>query len=38
MENLNRKSALRFIVLLGIASLFVDLTYEGAREANISIF
>ncbi len=32
MDTHKRKSALRFIVLLGIVSLFVDLTYEGARN------
>jgi MFS family permease len=28
-----RRSAVRFIVLLGIVSLFADMTYEGARSA-----
>jgi len=31
MEN-NRKSAMRFIVLLGFVSLFADVTYESARS------
>lgn len=31
MEN-NRKSAVRFIVLLGFVSLFADVTYESARS------
>lgn len=29
-----RKSAVRFIVLLGTVSLFADITYEGARSIN----
>ncbi len=29
--NGNRRSAVRFIVLLGLVSLFADITYEGAR-------
>ena len=29
---LPRRNALRFIVLLGIVSLFADMTYEGARS------
>ncbi len=29
---INRKTAIRFIVLLGIVSLFGDMTYEGARS------
>lgn len=28
---LSRSAALRFIVLVGIVSLFADMTYEGAR-------
>ncbi len=28
----NKRSALRFVVLLGIVSLFSDMTYEGARS------
>jgi MFS family permease len=31
MEN-NRKSAIRFVVLLGFVSLFADVTYESARS------
>lgn len=31
--SLNRKTAFRFIVCLGIVSLFADMTYEGARSA-----
>lgn len=30
--DITKKSALRFILLLGIVSLFADLTYEGARS------
>jgi hypothetical protein len=29
---INRKTAIRFIVLLGVVSLFGDMTYEGARS------
>lgn len=29
-----RKRALRFVVLIGVCSLFVDMTYEGARGIN----
>ncbi len=29
---LSKKNAIRFIVLLGVADLFADLTYEGARS------
>jgi hypothetical protein len=32
MDTPKRKSVLRFIVLLGIVSLFVDFTYEGGRS------
>ncbi len=32
-EQLRRPSAVRFIVLLGLVSLFADMTYEGARSA-----
>jgi MFS family permease len=32
MSGLSRKSALRFIVLLGVVSLLADVTYEGARS------
>lgn len=31
-QTLNRKSAFRFVILLGIVSLFADVTYEGARS------
>ena len=31
-EPLPRRNALRFIVLLGIVSLFADMTYESARS------
>ena len=30
--DLPRRSAVRFIVLLGVVSLFADMTYEGARS------
>ena len=30
----SRSNALKFIVLLGIVSLFADMTYEGARSIN----
>ncbi|MDP2924443.1 MAG: MFS transporter [Candidatus Omnitrophota bacterium] len=30
--DISRKSALKFIVLLGLVSLFADVTYEGARS------
>jgi hypothetical protein len=30
--DLPRRSAVRFIVLLGLVSLFADMTYEGARS------
>ncbi|MEK7699337.1 MAG: MFS transporter, partial [Planctomycetota bacterium] len=33
-NNNSRSNALRFIVLLGIVSLFADMTYEGARSIN----
>jgi MFS family permease len=29
---ISRKSALKFIILLGVVSLFADMTYEGARS------
>jgi MFS family permease len=32
--NISTKTALRFVVLLGIVSLFADMTYEGARGIN----
>ncbi|MFI5460968.1 MAG: MFS transporter [Isosphaerales bacterium] len=31
-EDLTRAAALKFIVLLGVVSLFADMTYEGARS------
>jgi MFS family permease len=31
-NNLSKSSALQFVVLLGIVSLFADMTYEGARS------
>jgi len=31
-SNINQKQALKFVVLLGIISLFADMTYEGARS------
>ena len=30
--DLSRKTALKFIILLGCVSLFADMTYEGARS------
>src|SRR3989338_7501227 len=32
MRENNLKSATRFVVLLGLVSLFADMTYEGARS------
>lgn len=32
MTELTKRSAIRFIVLMGIVSLFADMTYEGARS------
>ncbi|MDI3533830.1 MAG: hypothetical protein PWQ82_195 [Thermosediminibacterales bacterium] len=32
MQKGNRKNAMKFIVMLGIVSLFSDITYEGARS------
>src|SRR5262249_39576406 len=29
---LSRRSALRFVILIGVVSLFADMTYEGARS------
>lgn len=34
LTNLSRRTALRFIILLGCVSLFADMTYEGARSIN----
>lgn len=31
-EDIPRRAALRFVVLLGVVSLFADMTYEGARS------
>ncbi len=31
-DSLTRRGAIRFVVLLGIVSLFTDMTYEGARS------
>jgi hypothetical protein len=31
-NDISKKTALRFVVLLGIVSLFADMTYEGARS------
>lgn len=33
-QNLLAKSALRFVILIGVISLFADFTYEGARSVN----
>lgn len=30
--NLSKKAAIKFVILLGIVSLFADITYEGARS------
>lgn len=30
--NLSRQTAVRFVILLGVVSLFADMTYEGARS------
>src|SRR5436305_1167870 len=30
--DISEKTALRFVVLLGVVSLFADMTYEGARS------
>lgn len=38
MKDISRKSALKFIVLLGFVSLFADVTYEGARSVIGSYF
>lgn len=32
MKNLSKRSAIQFVVLLGIVSLFADMVYEGARS------
>lgn len=33
-KSVSRKTALRFVILIGILSLFADMTYEGARGIN----
>jgi len=33
-QGISAKTALRFVVLIGIVSLFADMTYEGARSIN----
>lgn len=33
-RDLTRATALRFVVVLGVVSLFADMTYEGARSVN----
>ena len=33
-NNTSKAHAIKFIVLLGIVSLFADITYEGARSIN----
>ena len=33
-NNISSNAALRFVVLIGIVSLFADMTYEGARSIN----
>jgi MFS family permease len=33
-HNISAKTALRFVVMIGIVSLFADMTYEGARSIN----
>ena len=33
-KNISSNTALRFVVLIGIVSLFADMTYEGARSIN----
>ncbi len=33
-KGISAKTALRFVVLIGIVSLFADMTYEGARSIN----
>ncbi|HGE69864.1 TPA: MFS transporter, partial [Candidatus Poribacteria bacterium] len=31
-NDISKKTAMKFIVLVGIVSLFADMTYEGARS------
>lgn len=31
-KSISNKTALKFVILLGIVSLFADMTYEGARS------
>jgi hypothetical protein len=33
-HGITAKNALRFVLLIGIVSLFADMTYEGARSIN----
>lgn len=33
-HDISKSSALKFVILLGIVSLFADMTYEGARSVN----
>lgn len=33
-KDISKKTALKFVILLGIVSLFADMTYEGARSIN----
>ncbi len=33
-HNISAKTALRFVILVGIVSLFADMTHEGARSIN----
>ena len=32
--SLSKTSAIKFVILLGIVSLFADMTYEGARSVS----
>lgn len=32
IKDISRPTAVRFVVLLGLVSLFADMTYEGARS------
>lgn len=33
-SDISKKTALRFVILIGVVSLFADMTYEGARSIN----
>ena len=33
-QSISAKTALRFVILIGVVSLFADMTYEGARSIN----